>query len=116
MDRDTSEDAKLEAFFKAAKDNPPEPSSDFISKLQMDALAAVPKATKAAKPRSGPQLSPFTRLKGLFAASGLSGVAALGLWIGFVMPDLIATLTPVSDDVTNISAFLASADLSGLNE
>ena len=48
---------------------------------------------------------------GLFTASGLTGAAALGVWIGFVMPDALDTLSLTADDTVALSTFLPGADL-----
>lgn len=114
MARDPLDDAELERFFDAAKANAPAAGDDFMARLAADTEASVLK-TQSSQPVRQNQSS-FARLKGLFAASGLSGAAALGLWIGFAMPEIITTISPVSEDVTSISAFLAGADLSVLSE
>jgi hypothetical protein len=114
MDNDKLDDAALEALFVAGKAASPAPSPDFMARLSADAAAATPRPQPLATP--APRPSPFTRFKGLFAASGLSGAAALGVWIGFVMPDLVTTVSPVTEDVAGLTMFLPGADLSLLSE
>ncbi len=114
MDRDKSDDAMLEGFFDAARANRPAPDDAFMARLMADAEASVPVAPQiAAEPT---RRDPLARLKALFAASGLSGAAALGVWIGFAMPDLVNSVSPQTDEVASISMFLAGADLALLSE
>lgn len=113
-DNRTSEDALLDALFDAGKSHAPQPSEAFLARLSVEAEVAVPRPeVTRAEP---PQASLFARFKGLFAASGLSSAAALGLWVGFVAPDLLTTYSPLSEDVAALSAFLPGADLSVLSE
>ncbi len=114
MDRDRSDDALLDGLFEAAKANRPAPDDAFMARLTADAVAAMPETSQVATDR--PHRSTVARLKTLFAASGLSGAAALGVWIGFAMPDLVITLSPQADDVAGLSTFLAGADLAMLSE
>ena len=114
MDRDKQNDAALDALFQAASTDTPRPSEDFLAKLVADAEDAIPAPAPVAPTRNAP--SGFERLKGWFAVSGLSGAAALGVWIGFVMPDVVTTITPLSDEVFELSAYLPGADLAVLSE
>lgn len=114
MDNEKLDDDALDALFAAGKARPPEASPAFLARLQANAAAATPRPAPIATPAPYPSL--FTRFKGLFAASGLSGAAALGVWIGFVMPDLVTTVSPVSEDVAGLTVFLPGADLSLLSE
>jgi len=105
-DRKDDDDA-LQALFDAGRSRPPEMSDDFLSRLTADAEANVPKpvVTPPGKP------SVFGGLKGWFAASGLSGAAVLGVWIGFVMPETVSTLTLAADETVGLYTFLPGADL-----
>lgn len=114
MDSDRLDDAALDALFAAAKTEAPTPSDDFLARLNADALAATPASASIASPKNAPSL--FEKFKAVFAVSGLSGAAALGVWIGFVMPDVVTTFSPVSEDVIELSAYLPGADLSVLSE
>lgn len=113
MDSNKTEDTALESLFDVARSNQPEPGPDFLARLNADAVAAVPRPVPVKKTR---EVSIFSRLKTLFAASGLSGAAALGIWIGFVMPDLVAPFSMVTEDTTGITAFMSDADFSVLSE
>ena len=114
MDNEKLDDDALDALFAAGKAQTPEATPAFLARLNADAAAAMPRPAPRAVPSGAPSL--FTRFKGLFAASGLSGAAALGVWIGFVMPDLVPTVSPVSEDVAGLTMFLPGADLSMLSE
>lgn len=105
----------LDGMFDAARRHAPAPSADLMARLaaDMEAQMPAPKPARAAPPRD----SLFTRFAGLFAASGLTGAAALGVWIGFVMPDTLNAVAGYdTSDTTAISAFLPSADLAALSE
>ncbi len=114
MDSDKEDDIALDALFAAAKSEPPKASADFLARLNADAVAATPHPESLAPKQTAPAL--FDRLKGWFAVSGLSGAAALGVWIGFVMPEVVTTVSPLSEDVIELSAYLPGADLSVLSE
>lgn len=117
MDNDPKHDTALEALFDVAKNKPATPSADFMARLASDADAAMPKpAPPSLTPTQGPSL--WANLSGLFAASGLTGAAALGVWIGFVMPETLNTFVDgyALDDTVSLSAFLPGADLAALSE
>ena len=112
MDSDKENDAALDALFAAGTAKRPEASEAFLARLAADAETMSEPAPRPAPPRP----SFLTGLKGLFAASGLSGAAALGVWIGFVMPDLVTTVSPLTEEVAGLSAFLPGVDLAVLSE
>ncbi len=114
MDSDREDDIALDALFAAAKSETPKASEDFLARLNADAVAAMPRPEHLGRNPTAPSL--FDRLKGWFAVSGLSGAAALGVWIGFVMPEVVNTVSPLSEDVIELSAYLPGADLSVLSE
>ncbi len=114
MDSDKTDNIALEKLFAAAKTETPEASNAFLARLTADADAALPKPEPLAP--KVPTQGIFDRLKGLFAVSGLSGAAALGVWIGFIMPDVVTTFSPLSEDVVELSVYLPGADLSVLSE
>lgn len=115
MDNDTRQDQALDALFNAAKDDAPTPTPDFLARLASDADAALPKLEMPA-PSSAPSI--LANLKGLFAVSGLTSAAALGVWIGLVMPETLTMLTDgyATDETVSLSAFLPGADLAALSE
>ncbi len=99
------DDKALETLFAAARDDRPAPSPDFMTRLAADVIPAQPEVAPAT-PR--PKIHWFF---GLFTASGLTGAAALGVWIGFVMPEALDTLSLTADDTVALSTFLPGADL-----
>ncbi|MEM6384958.1 MAG: hypothetical protein AAF718_01850 [Pseudomonadota bacterium] len=114
MDDRDKDDALLDALFASGKSQSVEASSAFLSKLEMDMEAAIPKPKTAATKHTPPSM--MEKLKGIFAATGLSSAAALGVWMGFVMPDLVTNISPISEEVTSLSAFLPGSDLSVFEE
>lgn len=114
MDSDKKDDIALDALFAAAKSEAPVASGDFLARLNADAQNAVPRPEAHRTQPVLPSLS--ERLKGWFAVSGLSGAAALGVWIGFIMPEVVTSVSPLSSDVAELSAYLPGADLSVLSE
>ncbi len=115
MDSDSKQDKALEALFTASKEAEPSPSPDFMARLAQDAEAAMPQPDT---PAPIPAPSVLVRLKGLFAASGLTGAAALGVWIGFVMPETLNTFADgfATEETVSLGAFLPGADLFALSE
>ena len=113
MDKKNQDDAALEALFAAAADHAPEPTDAFMAKLEAEALDAMPSQPPVPTP---PRPALWGTLKGLFAASGLSGAAVLGVWIGFVMPDIVSTVSPLAEETASLSAFLPGADLAEFSE
>ncbi len=105
--RDTREDAALNALFAAADSQRPIPSEAFVERLRADAAAALP-ASETATPPAQTRGWHFP-LAGFFTASGLTAAAAVGVWIGVVMPDTI--LPYGNDDTVGLYTFLPGADL-----
>lgn len=111
MNSRKTDDPVLDALFEAGKAATPQPSDAFMARLAADADAALPQPKTATPPaRSGSTF--LTRFKGFFAASGLSGAAALGVWIGFAMPDIVTTVAPLAQETDGLTVFLPGADLS----
>lgn len=115
MDDKDTDDQMLDALFAAGKAEAPQASDAFLAQLATDADAALPKAQRRAREQPS-SASFYQRFKGIFAASGLSGAAALGVWIGFVMPELVTTVSPLTEDTAALTSFLPGADLSVLSE
>lgn len=115
MDNEKLDDDALDALFAAGKAHAPEASPAFLARLNADAAVAMPRPAPIAT-AAAPSPSLYTRFKGLFAASGLTGAAALGVWIGFIMPDLVITATPATEEVVGLTMFLPGADLSVFSE
>ncbi|NNE88882.1 MAG: hypothetical protein HKN27_12460 [Silicimonas sp.] len=115
MVNDSRQDQALAALFDAGKSNAATPEADFMAQLQVDMEDAIPVTAVSS---SMPPPSLLTRLGGLFAASSLTGAAALGVWIGFVMPETLNTLTDgfIADETVSLSALLPGSDLAALSE
>jgi len=105
--RDHREDIALDALFAAADDARPAPSDDLLERLMSDADNAVPRPAEQAF-TSRPRGWSFP-LKGFFTASGLTAAAAVGVWIGIVIPE---TFIPyAAEDTVELYTFLPGADL-----
>lgn len=113
----TNDDPALEAMFDAAARHAPAPEPAFLARLHADAEQAMPVPAKTAAAPAPQNRRLVERLQGYFALSGLTGAAAIGVWIGFVAPDLLTATTDfTSDDPLSLSVFLPGADLSLLTE
>lgn len=110
------DDQRLEQMFAASRAKTPQPDEAFMARLADDANAHVPKFQWATPPRA--TSTPLRGLQTLFAAAGLAGSAALGIWIGFVSPDLLndTLLIGVTNDELALSDFFAGADLSSISD
>ena len=100
-------DQVLDHLFEGARATRAMPSPDFMARLVEDADANL---LRPAASRSSPS-GQFNWLAGVFAASGLSGAAITGVWIGFAMPDALDTLDFSTDTTVALSTFLPSTDL-----
>jgi hypothetical protein len=114
--KDTADDRLLDLMFSSARTSAPEPDLSFLSRLEADMEAMRPKSEKPTTDWHGARTIPW--FQRIFAASGLTGAAALGVWIGFVMPETLNDVaeTFVIDDAVGIEAFLPSADFAALDE
>ena len=94
-----NDDETLDALFDSARRTAPAVDPAFMERLAGDMEASLPRPQ--AKPVSTSyQATFFQRFKGYFAASGLTGAAALGIWIGFVMPETLNSLAEGYDTTT----------------
>ena len=113
--RNQTDDQALDALFDSAKREAPPLDPAFHARLSADMEAMVP---RTAPRHSAPAMNDgfFHRFRAVFAASGLTGAAALGVWIGFVMPEVLNTMTSGFDTAGTygIGAFLPAADLAAL--
>lgn len=112
QDRD---DSGLEMLFEAIRTVHPTPSASLMTRLSTDAEMSLPSRVQATE---RPHRSSFGWIGGLFAASGLSGAAALGVWIGFMMPDVVDPLAQniSGNDAVLFTTFLPGTDLGALDE
>lgn len=107
----------IDAMFASAAQSPPRPNPAFMARLHSDMVVHLPQPDS--KNYAAPPRRRFLeRLPAVFAASGLTGAAALGVWIGFVMPETLTALAgqDFETDSYGIGAFLPSADLWALEE
>lgn len=114
--RKTSEAMALDRLFEAARDAVPEPTPDFMARLAADADNEAPKFKWAAPTVAEPSF--YTRASRWLTAAGLTGSAALGVWIGVASTDLLNELIyfdAAADDLT-LSDFLPAADLASMAE
>ncbi|MHA6326833.1 hypothetical protein [Roseivivax sp. CAU 1753] len=94
-DRNGSDDAGLEAFFVAARAQPPEPGPGFLARVsaQAEAEARAHGDARHAARRSagrGPLAVLRDAIGGWPALAGLGFAACAGVWIGIAPPDGIA--------------------------
>ena len=109
-----SEEKMLETLFASARLDRATPDENLARKLEADMHRSVP-----AKPERQQLDNPghFTRLGNLFAASGLAGAAAAGVWIGFAMPELINGLAfDEQSSGYGIEAIVPAAGLAAMND
>lgn len=113
---DTTDDRSLDLLLSNAREMAPKPDPAFLSRLEADMEAMRPKGAKRTRDRQSATDIPW--FQGLFAASGLSGAAALGVWIGFLMPETLnGVAESFSGDTTvGIEAFLPFTDVGALGE
>ena len=110
----TDPDEKLDAFFDAGRSHGPEVSDTFMARLETDMEAALPKPSEPVFARPGPAMTWLWRS---LTASGLSGAAVLGVWIGFVAPDILNGVVALdADETIALYTFLPGAELAGLSE
>lgn len=112
MTGNSRDDIALETLFAAGRSERPLPSGEFLDRIAASADAGAARPAPATRP-----VLRLARLGRVFAASGLSGAAALGVWIGFVMPEALDALTLGGDDTVALATFLPGTDLEAiLNE
>ena len=104
------DDDSLEALFQAERARSISLTPDFMARLEVDAVAALPRPVPLARPT--PRRTKW--LAGLFTASGLSGATLAGIWIGFAMPDNLDTFSLTTESSVELTAFLPGADMGSL--
>lgn len=116
-DRQHIDESALDTLFESARRKVPMPETSFLDRLSADMEDNLPRRHVSVP--SAPRANDFwKRFRGAFAASGLTGAAALGVWIGFMLPETLNTLALGYDvsDASGIGTFLPSADLLALAE
>ncbi len=109
MTGNSRDDIALETLFAAGRSERPLPSGEFLERVVASADAGAARPAPAARP-----VVRFAWLGRVFAASGLSGAAALGVWIGFVMPEAMDALTLGGDETVALATFLPGTDLEAI--
>lgn len=114
--KDTTDDRSLELLFSSAKASGPEPDPSFLARLEADMEALRPTSESRPTDRQAGTFLPW--IQRLFAASGLTGAAAIGVWIGFVMPETLNGVaeTYIDDGTVGIEAFLPFDALAAFEE
>ncbi|KUF12171.1 hypothetical protein [Pseudoponticoccus marisrubri] len=85
----------LEAFFAAARETDPQPSGDFMARLEAEALAERP------RPATGGPLALWRQLRaaigGWPGVAGLATACAAGIWLGVSPPEGLSTVWPLQE-------------------
>ena len=92
---DLLDDAQLEAFFEAGREDVPELSDSFMAALLQDADLAQPQPAALAPPRVKRSLwqDIIAQIGGWPALAGMATATVAGVWIGFAAPDQLETLS-----------------------
>jgi hypothetical protein len=102
----------LDAFFDAARAQPPMPSDAFLARVMADATAEdAARRQPAAPPKQRRGLRDrLHAIGGWPALAGLATATVAGLWIGYAVPDIgglaLGTGTLAEDDVYDIGGLL----------
>lgn len=110
------DDAELEAFFVAARDEVPKPSDALMARIMADADGEI--ATRAAatarpvrRARPGLIASVIGALGGWPAVAGMVTATLAGVWFGFAAPEEVNTLAGGLLWTDSTGATAASYDL-----
>ncbi len=92
---DLLDDAQLEAFFDAGREDVPELSDSFMAALLQDAAQVQPQAAPLVPERAA---RPFwkelvAQIGGWPALAGMATATVAGVWIGFAAPDQLEQLS-----------------------
>lgn len=91
-EHDKLSDTELEALFEAARDTAPMPSQNLWEQVHQDALALMPEPGGIAIPApitQGPVAGLIDAIGGWISLAGLTTATLVGVWIGFVNPDVL---------------------------
>lgn len=108
--KDTRDDQILDRLLSEAGQRSHELSPALLARLHADVDAAVSvSVTPPLRIRPSPVAM---QLRVLFAATGLSGAAVVGVWIGFVMPETLSIVTGefATAEPAGVEAFLPASD------
>ena len=90
------DDARLGAFFAAARAESPVPSEALMTRIMADAEAEMAARAGAARPglrRPGLWAALVAAIGGWPALAGMVTAAVTGVWLGFAAPDSLNTLS-----------------------
>ena len=86
----------LADLFAEARQNPPEPSADFLARVLADAESEQPIASIVQRPSGVAKGSfwsgLFAALGGAAAVAGVSSAAMVGLVVGYIQPEALISL------------------------
>lgn len=96
IDDNGRDDAMLDSFFAAGRDEAPVPSADLLARIMADAESEAT-AREAVTPRPKANRSLIAALAAMVggwpAFAGMASAAVAGIWIGAAQPTALATLT-----------------------
>lgn len=94
-------DINLDDFFAAARAEPPQPSADFMMRIEADALAERPSPERnTAAPKLWRTL--LQAVGGWTGAAGLATACATGIWIGVAPPQSLTDIWALSAGLDQI--------------
>lgn len=116
-ERINRDDRMLDGIFESAMQEGPSIDDNFLARLQLDMEDHLPLVQGPPSQRNNDG-GALEKLRSWFTVSGLAGAAALGVWIGVIMPDTINSLISGTtyDETYELGAFLPSANLAALEE
>ncbi len=96
-EQDLLSDIVLDEIFAAGRAETPAPSEALLARILADAQGVQEAGLAAARPRAAPRPSPWARfaeaLGGWTSLAGLVTATLAGVWLGFVSPDQLNTLS-----------------------
>lgn len=91
---DRDDDKMLESFFEAGRADAPVPSQDLMGRILADAQANMPAPAPIATPaRRGLLAGLLAAVGGWPSVATMATAAVAGVWLGFVQPDALNSLS-----------------------
>ncbi|WP_300516596.1 dihydroorotate dehydrogenase [Aliiroseovarius sp.] len=91
---DRDDDKMLESFFEAGRADAPVPSQDLMARILADAQANMPAPAPIATPaRRGLLAGLLAAVGGWPSVATMATAAVAGVWLGFVQPDALNSLS-----------------------
>ena len=91
----------LEAFFAAARGDAAQPDGALLSRIEADALAALPRPART-KRRGAGWRALVQGLGGWPAVAGLAAATCAGLWLGVSPPAALDAVWPTDPALTSV--------------